>query len=71
MRLHFRLSPNDRLVPWDYQQNLSGWLYKQLGEDSALHEGISLYSLSDLAHGRVRQNALDFEGGSSFFLSSQ
>lgn len=70
MRLHFRLSPNDRPVPWEYLQNLAGWLYQQLGEDSALHEGTSLYSLSQLMHGRVRRNALDFEGGSTFFLSS-
>jgi CRISPR-associated endoribonuclease Cas6 len=58
-------------VPWDYQQNLSGWLYQQLGEDSELHEGTSLYSLSDLTHGSVRRGKLDFEGGSTFFLSSQ
>ncbi|MFK8057856.1 MAG: CRISPR-associated endoribonuclease Cas6 [Saprospiraceae bacterium] len=71
MRLLFRLTPNVRPVPWDYQQNLSGWLYKQLGEDSELHEGTSLYSLSDLTHGNVRRGKLDFEGGSTFFLSSQ
>ena len=70
MRLHFRLSPNDRPVPWAYLPNLAGWMHARLGERSDLHDGTSLYSLSDLSHGRVRRGALDFAGGSSFFLSS-
>lgn len=70
MRLHFRLTPNHRPVPWTYPENLTGWLHDRLGQDSDLHDGTSLYSVSDLAHGRVRRGALDFEGGSSFFLSS-
>ena len=70
MRLHFRLTPNDTPVPWAYHQNLAGWLYDRLGDDEQLHDGTSLYSLSNLSHGRVRRGALDFEGGSSFFLSS-
>ncbi len=70
MRLLFRLSPNLQPVPFDYQQNLAGWMYKQLGDKSELHDGTSLYSLSDLAHGSVRRGKLDFEGGSTFFLSS-
>ncbi len=70
MRLHFRLTPNDRPVPWDYLPNLTGWLHGRLGKRDDLHEGTSLYSMSDLSHGRVRRGALDSEGGSSFFLSS-
>ena len=70
MRLHFRLTPNDYLVPWDYLPNLAGWLHDRLGDRDDLHEGTSLYSMSDLTHGRVRRGKLDFEGGSSFFLSS-
>ncbi len=70
MRLLFRLSPNLQPVPFDYQQNLAGWMYNQLGDNSDLHDGTSLYSLSDLARGSVRRGKLDFEGGSTFFLSS-
>ena len=70
MRLHFRLSPNDRPVPWEYLQNLAGWLHDRLGERTDLHEGTSLYSMSNLSNGRIIRGKLDFEGGSSFFLSS-
>ena len=70
MRLHFRLTPNDLPVPWDYFPNLAGWLHGRLQDDADLHDGTSLYSLSGLRHGRIRRGKLDFEGGSSFSLSS-
>lgn len=71
MRLHFHLTPNAITVPWAYHQNLAGWLHSRLRDDDQLHAGISLYSMSNLSHGRPRRGGLDFEGGSSFFLSSQ
>lgn len=69
MRIYLRLSPNTEPVPFNYQQNLVGAFHKWLGQNE-LHDDISLYSLSWLSHGQRRGNALDFPGGSTFYVSA-
>lgn len=69
MRLHLKLSPNTSLVPFAYQRFLVGAFHKWLGENE-LHDGLSLYSLSWLSDGKVFRNALRFEQGSRWFISS-
>ncbi len=69
MRIYLHLTPNTEPVPFDYQQNLVGAFHKWLGENE-LHDDISLYSLSWLAHGHRRGQSLDFPGGSIFQISS-
>lgn len=70
MRINFTLSPNvGRLVPFDYQQKLVGRFHRWLGEN-ALHDEISLYSVSWLSKGHVRSGALDFPTGAQFHISA-
>lgn len=75
MRLHFALCPNTQTVPFDYQHFLTGAFHKWLG-DNALHDGISLYSLSWLHGGVTRRNGqriaggLDFPNGARWFISA-
>ncbi len=70
MRVNFFLSPNNRrLVPFDYQQKLTGRIHTWLGEN-ALHDDISLYSISWLGHGEVRSGALDFPNGTQLHVSA-
>jgi CRISPR-associated endoribonuclease Cas6 len=74
MRLHFQLSPNTQIVPFDYQHFLTGRLHAWLG-DNELHDGISLYSLGWLAGGVTRKNGkplggLDFSNGARWFISA-
>lgn len=68
MRIYFHLSPNIQPVPFNYQAALVGAIHKWLGENE-IHDAISLYSLSWLSGGMVRRKALDFPGGSSFWIS--
>ncbi|WP_282783947.1 CRISPR-associated endoribonuclease Cas6 [Phaeodactylibacter xiamenensis] len=69
MRIYFHLTANTAPVPFNYQPALVGAFHKWLGEN-ALHDEISLYSLSWLEHAQVRRGALDFPGGSTFYISA-
>ena len=69
MRIYLKTTPNTEPVPFTYQTALVGALHKWLGEN-ALHDSISLYSLSWLYHGKSGKNGLYFPEGSGFFISS-
>jgi len=69
MRLHFRLSPNTKTVPFDYQHYLTGVFHKWMGWNN-LHDSISLYSLSWLAGGRACREGLNFPDGARWFVSA-
>lgn len=68
MRIKIITTPNTVPVPFNYQQKLVGTLHKWIGENT-LHDDISLYSFSWLHGGRKVKDALDFEKGSSLFVS--
>ncbi len=71
MRVYLHLTPNQEIVPFNYQQKLVGAFHKWLGENE-LHDDISLYSLSWLGGGKMRRDkrGFDFRHGARFFISS-
>jgi CRISPR-associated endoribonuclease Cas6 len=69
MRIYLHLTPNTEIVPFNYQQNLVGAFHKWLGKNE-LHDDMSSYSLSWLNNGTPRRNGLDFQNGSTFFVSA-
>jgi CRISPR-associated endoribonuclease Cas6 len=68
MRLHFTLSQNSELVPFDYQHWLTGVFHKWLKQNN-LHDKISLYSLAWLDGSKIVNNRLDFRTGAIWFVS--
>ena len=68
MRLHFTLTPNQEPVPFAYQHFLTGAFHKWLGPNQQ-HDDISLYSLSWLDGGFMKNGALDFPRGARWFIS--
>jgi len=68
MRLHFTLSPNTEPVSFAYQHRLTGAFHKWLAEN-ALHDKISLYSLSWLDGSRRVRDRLEFPHGAKWFVS--
>ena len=68
MRLHFTLSPNTEPVSFAYQHRLTGVFHKWLAEN-ALHDKISLYSLSWLDGSRRVRDRLEFPHGAKWFVS--
>ncbi len=69
MRLHFSLSPNRSIVPFDYPHFLTGKFHQWLGQND-LHDGLSLYSLGWLQGGHKRGDGLAFPRGASWFISA-
>ena len=68
MRLHFTLSPNTEPVSFAYQHRLTGVFHKWLAEN-ALHDKISLYSLSWLDGSSRVRDRLEFPHGAKWFVS--
>jgi hypothetical protein len=66
MRLHFTLTPNQQPLPFAYQHFLIGAFHKWLGHN-LLHDDISLYSLSWLQDGTMRNGALNFPRAARWF----
>ena len=69
MRLNIKTTPNSSIIPYNYQQKMTGVLHKWLGENNPEHGEISLYSFSWLRNTQVFENGLACPNGASFFLS--
>jgi CRISPR-associated endoribonuclease Cas6 len=69
MRLNIKTTPNSSIIPYNYQQKLTGVLHKWLGENNQEHGEVSLYSFSWLRNMQVSENGLTCPKGASFFLS--
>ena len=71
MRLLMFLSPNEKVVPFNYQNLLVGTLHKWLGKKNALHDDLSLYSFSWLnaAVPLKDKSGLNYPYGTTWFIS--
>lgn len=69
MRIFLRTTPNQELVPFNYQSRLVGAFHKWLGINE-VHDSLSLYSLSWLAGGKSVKDGLQFPRGSTFFITT-
>ena len=72
MRLHFSLSPNRELVPFDYAPALARIFHIWIGNNNPQHNALSLYSLGWIQSPRhqTRQGGFDFPWGANFALSA-
>lgn len=68
MRIYLSTTPNNVIVPFDYQQKLIGVLHKWLGANE-LHDFISLYSFSWLMNGKISNDGFLFNKGAKWFIS--
>ena len=68
MRIILTSTPNDTVVPFNYQKYLIGVLHKWLGKNK-IHDNISLHSFSWLKKGRMVKNGFDFKNGAEWFIS--
>jgi len=69
MRIYFKITPNDTIVPYTYQEKLVSIFHKWLGKNE-IHDDISLFSLSWLIGGKGSNRGLDFKNGACWFISS-
>ena len=68
MRLHLKITANSTIIPFDYQQKLTGVLHKWLGKDNTEHGDISLYSFSWLQNAVIDKMGLNFPKGARWFI---
>lgn len=69
MRLHIKTTQNVTLIPFDYQQKMTGVLHKWLGDNNQEHGEVSLYSFSWLRNTKEAGKGLNCPKGASFFVS--
>lgn len=69
MRIYLQTTPNNTIVPFNYQQKMVGVIHKWLG-DNEMHDKISLYSFSWLQGGKmIKDKGFNFQNGATFFIS--
>ena len=61
--------PNEKLVPFNYQQKLVVTLHKWIGKCNPEHGNYSLYSFSWLKNGKKKDKGFDFADGAKWFIS--
>jgi CRISPR-associated endoribonuclease Cas6 len=69
MRIHLKLTKNSEPVPFTYQEQMTDLIHNWTKE-YAYPSKVSLHSFSNLRRGKKVADALSFENGSSFFISS-
>jgi CRISPR-associated endoribonuclease Cas6 len=69
MRIYLTTSKNTELIPFQYQQLLTGVLHKWIGKND-VHDEISLYSFSWLKNGKATAKGLNFINGADWFIST-
>jgi CRISPR-associated endoribonuclease Cas6 len=69
MRLNITIKSENKLVPFNYQQVITGAIHKWIGENE-IHDKTSMYSFSWLRGGRKSGDGLIFENETSFDFSA-
>lgn len=69
MRIYLHTTPNKEIVPFNYQQRLSGVFYSWLRNRNEEHGRMSLYSYSWLKKGRMTEYGYEFPYGATWFIS--
>jgi CRISPR-associated endoribonuclease Cas6 len=69
MRIHVKTTPSTEIIPFNYQNVLTGTLHKWIGPNN-IHDTISDYSFSWLNGGSTTKKGIRFYEGASFFISA-
>jgi len=71
MRLYLNLTKSEEIIPFNYQQYLTGALHKWIGNSNDLHGGLSLYSFSWLQNvDIIKGKGIMLKKDSYFFIGA-
>ena len=70
MRIYITLTQSESIVPFNYQQLLTGVLHKWLGDNNEYHGVQSLFSFSWLQNISITKEGVKIDEGAYFFISS-
>lgn len=70
MRIYIKLSRNKELIPFNYQQLMTGTLHKWLGYDNEMHGEQSFYCFSWLQDVKTTKGGINIDKDTYFFISA-
>lgn len=70
MRLYITLTANKQVIPFNYQQLITGAIHRWLGKDNRYHGRQGLFCFSWLQNVTVSKSGVDLNPNSYFFISS-
>ncbi|MGB6094607.1 MAG: CRISPR-associated endoribonuclease Cas6 [Moheibacter sp.] len=70
MRIYLRLTKNNRIVPFNYQELLTGTIHKWIGLDNEIHGKVGNFSFSWIQNTIANKNGIDLKRDAYFFISS-
>ncbi|HLR37154.1 MAG TPA: hypothetical protein VK084_03830 [Chitinophagaceae bacterium] len=69
MRIYLSLTPNKKIIPFNYQHLLTGCLHKWIGKKNLIHGETSLYSFSWLKNINTNKTGINLTHSSTCFFS--
>lgn len=70
MRIYIRLSKTEKLLPFNYQELLTGVVHKWIGENNEVHGKPNQYSFSWIQNTIAHKGGLKLKHDAFFFISS-
>lgn len=70
MRIYLRLINNNKIVPFNYQEFLTGTIHKWIGQDNKIHGKAGNFSFSWIQNTIASKNGIDLKRDAYFFISS-
>lgn len=70
MRIYLRLSKNNKTVPFNYQELLTGVVHKWIGYENDVHGKSGRYSFSWIQNTSAIKKGINIENDSYFFIGS-
>lgn len=70
MRIYLKLSNNQKIIPFNYQELLTGVIHKWIGESNEYHGKTGQFSFSWIQNTKSNKNGINLEHGAYFFISS-
>ena len=70
MRIYLRLSKNDKSIPFNYQELLTGVIHKWIGENNEIHGKSGHYSFSWIQNTIASKQGINLEDDAYFFIGT-
>lgn len=70
MRIYIKLTKNNKVIPFNYQQFLTGTIHKWLGNDNKIHGNSAKFSFSWLQNTSSTKEGINLNLNSYFFISA-
>lgn len=70
MRIYLRLSKNKKVIPFNYQELLTGVVHKWIGKNNNIHGKTNQFSFSWLQNTVANKRGIDLRSDAYFFISS-